>query len=100
MITVAKDVKVKGVKRSVRKSGKLIPQAYGRPWEEREFKYDIAEGEATLVIDVEALLKMLGPKAVSSKGHKAVEASGAIVLTVSKVRITQEGQWSPTAIRP
>ena len=93
MITVAKDVKVTGKKRSIRKTGKLIPQTYGKPWEEREYKYDTIEGEATLTIDVEALISLLGPRAISSKGRKAVEAGGAVVLTVTKARVTEEGEW-------
>ena len=85
---------VTGKKRLVRKTGNLIPQPYGAPWPEREYKCDTLEGEATLCIDIEALIASLGPRALASKGRKAVEASGAIVVTVTKIRVTQEGEWS------
>lgn len=50
------------------------------------------EGEVTLEVNVEALLRMLGGKALTSKGRKAIEASGAVVVT-ARVTSTKAGDW-------
>ena len=89
---IAQGVKVTGQKRESRKRLGPIP-AGAAQWDRYDFKWDTLEGEATLSIDIEALIAHLGPKALTSKGRKAVEASGAVVVTVSRVRTVQEGEW-------
>ena len=51
------------------------------------------EGDVTLSIDVEALIKSLGYKALRAKTHKAVEASGAVVVT-AKITSSKAGEWA------
>jgi hypothetical protein len=50
------------------------------------------EGDVTLEVDVDRLLQMLGGKALRSKSHKAIEASGAIVVT-ARVTSSKAGDW-------
>ncbi|HEX4714878.1 MAG TPA: hypothetical protein VH164_08135 [Ktedonobacteraceae bacterium] len=60
---------------------------------EYEYKDEVLEGTVTLEIDVEALLRVLGTKALQSKSRKAVEASGAIRVTATSVKVAVPGNW-------
>lgn len=73
-------------KRTVTVSWSSVPQPVN------EYRIVEMEGEVTLTIDVESLLKALGPKALTSKTRKSVEASGAVVVT-ARVTSAKTGDW-------
>ena len=50
------------------------------------------EGEVTLTIDIDGLLRELGPKALRSKTRKSVEASGKVVVT-ARVTSSKASDW-------
>jgi hypothetical protein len=84
----------RATKHFTRKTGKTITVTWSKyPQYEYEHRDEVREGELTISIDIEALLRDLGTKALRSKGRKSVECSGAVVCTATKVRVVEPGQW-------
>jgi hypothetical protein len=60
-----------------------------------EYRTATLEGEITVSIDLEAVIKHLGPKAVRAKTKRAQEASGMLVVTASNIKATSITDWAP-----
>lgn len=65
------------------RAGTFRVRAVRRTWNKLLAKYDEVEvpGFVEVEVDVDALVRQLGQRAVLSKGGVAVEASGAITVT-------------------
>lgn len=84
---------ITATKREVRPTGRTITVSWSDyPQPVRESREVALGGEVTLEVDVEALLKVLGPKALKSKGRKAQECSGAVVVT-ARITSSKPGEW-------
>lgn len=53
-------------------------------------KYWDEEGQVEIIVDVDALLKVLGQKAMENKSGKAIEAGGAVVAQVKNRKVLNE----------
>lgn len=82
------------IKRESRKSTRTVTVTYSKwPQPVYEFRDVQLEGDIVLEIDIEALLKELGPKALQSKGRRSQECNGAVVVT-ARVTSSKPGEWS------
>jgi hypothetical protein len=77
-----------------RKTKRTVTVTYSKwPQPVYECREVALEGEVTLEIDIDRLLKELGPKALRSKGRKSQECSGAVVVT-ARVTSSKPGEWT------
>jgi hypothetical protein len=97
MHTLVKNHKLTATKVLQRKTGKLEYSASGQShWPVFEYQTQTLEGEITVEINLEALIQTLGTAALKSKGKKAVEASGAVVVTARNIREVSLSDWRST----
>jgi hypothetical protein len=95
-LILAKDRPVKAHKQESRHTGKVIERVVGTGYSthsETEHRTVELEGLVTVTIDLEAIIKRLGTQAIKSKGKRAQEAGGAIVVTARNVREVAATDW-------
>jgi hypothetical protein len=96
MQTILKNHKLTATKELRRNTGETEYSASGLShWPVFEYRTQTLEGEITIEIDVEKLVRNLGTAALRSRGKKAVEASGAVVVTARNIREIALGDWRP-----
>lgn len=101
MQTILKNHKLSATKELRRDSGKFNQHAPNYPrYPVFEYRTQTLEGEITIEIDVEALIRTLGTAALRSRGKKAVEASGAVVVTARNIREVSVSDWRPHFLMP
>jgi hypothetical protein len=93
MITILKGRKHSATNQQRRRTNEIQKADYGREYPVYEYRQQMLEGEISIQIDVERLVSELGTTALRSKGKKAVEASGAVVVTVRNIREVSGGEW-------
>jgi hypothetical protein len=88
---LAKNVKVQTRKEQSRRSAEHF---WNDGTAKLEYRYVALEGEITVTIDLEAIIKHLGPKAVRAATKRAQEASGMLVVTATNVQQTSISDWA------
>jgi hypothetical protein len=94
MTTLIKDHRLTATAQESRHTG--VTKSYGINgsfWQESEYRKVELEGFITVEIDLEKIIRRWGSKAMRSKGRRAQEADGAIVVTASDVRTIASSTW-------
>jgi hypothetical protein len=93
LTTLIKGHRLTATNQESRRTGVIKQGINGSSWNEIEHRKVELEGFITVEIDLEKIIRRWGSKAMRSKGKRAQEADGAIVVTASNVRTIASSTW-------